>query len=400
MTGDAGSAFAVIELRAPNARPHAPRALDTGRWSHAHAIVQPLEDYLGSARPIRGSAGWIDRGRLATEDPDGKPPTPALRAGRLWLFLVGSHANREVDAAATSTRRSAPTCDILTRLQAQPPSRSAQGDLASRLPPARHGRPGARATSTTPRPGTRIPGDQGGARRPARHGAAATTSSAWSPRSAGDLDDAEAWYRKSLTIKEQLGNRPGMAEQLPPARHRRPGPRAPRRRRGLVPPSPSRSTRSSATGPAWPISYHQLGMVAQHRGRLDDAEDWYPKSLAINEAARRPARHGQQLPPARHGRPGSRAPRRRPRPGTASPSRSTRSSATGPAWRAATTSSASSPRTAGASTRPRTGTRSPWRSRSSSATGPAWPAATTSSACVAQDRGRPRRGRGTGTPDP
>ena len=27
----------------------------------------------------------------------------------------------------------------------------------------------------------------------------------------GHLDDAEDWYRQSLTIKEQLGNRPGMA---------------------------------------------------------------------------------------------------------------------------------------------------------------------------------------------
>ena len=30
-------------------------------------------------------------------------------------------------------------------------------------------------------------------------------------------------------------------------------------------------------------SYHQLGMVAQDRGRLDEAEDWYAQSLAINE---------------------------------------------------------------------------------------------------------------------
>jgi hypothetical protein len=29
--------------------------------------------------------------------------------------------------------------------------------------------------------------------------------------------------------------------------------------------------------------YHQLGMVAQLRGRLDDAADWYTRSLAIKE---------------------------------------------------------------------------------------------------------------------
>jgi hypothetical protein len=31
-------------------------------------------------------------------------------------------------------------------------------------------------------------------------------------------------------------------------------------------------------------SYHQLGMVAQHRGDLAAAEGWYRKSLEIKEA--------------------------------------------------------------------------------------------------------------------
>jgi len=31
------------------------------------------------------------------------------------------------------------------------------------------------------------------------------------------------------------------------------------------------------------ITYHQLGMTAQDRGRVDEAEDWYRKSLAISE---------------------------------------------------------------------------------------------------------------------
>ena len=30
-------------------------------------------------------------------------------------------------------------------------------------------------------------------------------------------------------------------------------------------------------------TYHQLGMTAQDRGRLDEAEDWYRKSLTIKE---------------------------------------------------------------------------------------------------------------------
>jgi Tfp pilus assembly protein PilF len=58
----------------------------------------------------------------------------------------------------------------------------------------------------------------------------------------GDVDGAEDWYRQSLTIEEQLGNRPGMAD-----------------------------------------SYHQLGIVAWQRGDFDGAEDWYRQSLTIEE---------------------------------------------------------------------------------------------------------------------
>jgi tetratricopeptide (TPR) repeat protein len=58
----------------------------------------------------------------------------------------------------------------------------------------------------------------------------------------GRWDEAEDWYHKSLTISEDLGDRPGMA-----------------------------------------ATYHQLGRIAELRGRWDDAEDWYHKALTINE---------------------------------------------------------------------------------------------------------------------
>ncbi len=58
----------------------------------------------------------------------------------------------------------------------------------------------------------------------------------------GSYDEALDWYRKSLSILEELGNRSGMAK-----------------------------------------SYHQLGMVAEDRGSYDEALEWYRKSLAIKE---------------------------------------------------------------------------------------------------------------------
>ena len=58
----------------------------------------------------------------------------------------------------------------------------------------------------------------------------------------GEYDQALDWYRQSLAIDEQLGDRAGMA-----------------------------------------TSYHQLGMVAQQRGEYDQALDWYRQALAIFE---------------------------------------------------------------------------------------------------------------------
>ena len=98
----------------------------------------------------------------------------------------------------------------------------------------------------------------------------------------GDYDDALAWYRRSLQIEEELGNRAGMAisyHQL-----------------GIV--SELRGDNDDAL--AWyrrslqieeelgnragmAISYHQLGMVSELRGDYDDALAWYRRSLQIKE---------------------------------------------------------------------------------------------------------------------
>jgi tetratricopeptide (TPR) repeat protein len=61
-------------------------------------------------------------------------------------------------------------------------------------------------------------------------------------RKRGSYEEALAWYRKALAIDEKLGNRAGMA-----------------------------------------ISYHQLGIVAEERGSYEEALAWYRKSLAIEE---------------------------------------------------------------------------------------------------------------------
>jgi len=57
-----------------------------------------------------------------------------------------------------------------------------------------------------------------------------------------DFEKAEDWYKKSLQIKERLGNEHGVA-----------------------------------------ITYHQLGRIAEERRDFEKAEDWYKKSLKSDE---------------------------------------------------------------------------------------------------------------------
>ena len=64
----------------------------------------------------------------------------------------------------------------------------------------------------------------------------------------GRLDDADDWYRKSLTIKEDLGNRPGMAN-----------------------------------------SYYQLGLLAEARGRPSEALAWTVRCVALFDEFPHPA---------------------------------------------------------------------------------------------------------------
>ena len=91
--------------------------------------------------------------------------------------------------------------------------------------------------------------------------------------------------------------------------------------------------------PGMAITYHQLGITAQDRGRLDEADDWYRKSLTIKEELGN--RPGMAITYHQLGitaRPAGGW--TRPTTGTAKPSPSTKNSATAPTWRPPTTSSA------------------------------------------------------------
>ena len=132
----------------------------------------------------------------------------------------------------------------------------------------------------------------------ARYGGHLPSARQMASPTGGRLEEAENWYRKSLAISEELGDRPGMA-----------------------------------------ITYHQLGIVAQDRGQLEEAEHWHRKSLAISEELG--DRPGMASPTTSSASPRTAAGGwRRPRTGTANPWPSARNSATAPAWRSPITSSA------------------------------------------------------------
>jgi tetratricopeptide (TPR) repeat protein len=239
-TGDAGTAFAIIDWQRRTLSSMLGHALDTDQWAPAQAIAEPMNDYWVARGLAEEARGWVDRVQLATEAADGTPPGLDTPAGQLWLFMVGSQANRDLHAGrlgeAETTYR-----DIQAMLNTQPTTDQQRRHLATSY--------GELGTVAQQR------GDLDRAEHWYRQALTIIEELGDQPNMAigyhqlgmvaqgrGDLDGAEDWYRKSLTIAERLGNRPGVA-----------------------------------------IGYHQLGTVAKDRGDLDEAEDWYRKSLTIEE---------------------------------------------------------------------------------------------------------------------
>ncbi|MDB4872941.1 MAG: hypothetical protein JWL97_3945, partial [Gemmatimonadales bacterium] len=198
--GRAQLAVTVIDLQRRTLGAFLGYALDQQLWDRAQAIAQPLDNYWDLRGLGEEARGWVDRARLTLETANGTPPGLDTPAGQLWMFLVGSQANRHLTAGRLDQAEHT-YLDILHTLQQQPETPQQRRHLATA-----HHQLG------------RVAQDR------------------------GRLEDAENWYRQSLTIREDLGDRPHMAS-----------------------------------------SYHQLGTVAQHRGRLEDAENWYRQSLTIRE---------------------------------------------------------------------------------------------------------------------
>ncbi|HEV3290257.1 MAG TPA: tetratricopeptide repeat protein, partial [Streptosporangiaceae bacterium] len=238
--GDAGFAYAVIGLQRRTLGAMLGHALDRGAWGEADDIVRALDAYWDTRGLSQEADAWADRVLAATAGPGQDTPAAETPAGSLWLYTTIRQANRQRDAGhldqAGQTYRQA-----LAYLQDKSETEWTRRNISVLY----H-----------------------------QLGMAA--------QDRGRLDEADDWYRKALTIEEELGNRPRMAityHQL--------GSTAKLRGR---PDEADDWYRKSLTineelgdRPRMAITYHQLGITAQARGRLEQADDWYRKSLAINE---------------------------------------------------------------------------------------------------------------------
>jgi tetratricopeptide (TPR) repeat protein len=239
-TGDASLAFALIDRQRRTLGHLLGYALGNALWDQARAIAEPLDDYWDRGGLTEEARSWVDRAQLALEGPDGTPPPIGQPAGALWLFLVGSQANRQYSAGQLDAAETTYLA-IRRMLQAQPETPQQRSYLATiyhQLGMVAQDRGNWDEAEQWYQQCLAILEELGD--RPGM--ASSYHQLGMVAQLRGNWDEAERWYQKSLAMKEELGNRPGTAN-----------------------------------------SYHQLGMVAQLRGNWDEAERWYGQSLTIRE---------------------------------------------------------------------------------------------------------------------
>jgi len=212
-------------------------ALARQEWTAAWPIARALDIYW-STRGLGAEAdAWTERILAATTGP-GQSPRAAARA--LWETTAGQLANRRTVAGLYDDAERL-YHQVLAYLQEQPETEQLRGSLS-----VSYHQLGMLAVYR---------------RR---------------------LDEADDWCRKSLAIKEKLGDRAGMARTCAQL-----GTTA--QLRGRYDEADDWYGQSlavwEALGDRSPMAaiYHQLGINAQQRGRLGEAETWYRKSLAISE---------------------------------------------------------------------------------------------------------------------
>ncbi len=237
--GRAETAMAVLFLEKPTLLRMLQEAMSRKLYSQAQAILQPVNE-LWNARGLYVEArGWVERLQDVLESKAGAAPEIESAAGALWLFAVGSQANRSNRAG---------DLDAAEKIY---------DDIRKTL---------ERSESKTSK----------------RHLATAYHQLGMVAQDRGDLAAAETWYKKSLEIKESIGNRPGMASSY----HQLGIVAQDRGDLAVAETWYKKSLEIDETlgnRPGMATAYGQLGLLAEKRGDRSEALDWMVRCICLFE---------------------------------------------------------------------------------------------------------------------
>ena len=279
-SGDAGLAYRIIELERRTMAVMLSYALEHQLWEEAWVIAEPLVRYWEARGLDKEAAEWTSRILQVTRQPDGSPPALVSPAGGLWLSAAGAQAiwQARIGHPADSERTYR---QILAMLRAQ----SASAEQRFRIAVALHdlgntallqGR--VEEAQESHRKSLAIKQELGD-----RSGMAGSYHQlAMDAMYAGRIAEAEQLHRQALAIREELGDRPGMASSYHELGYLALGQFRPQEAQELFIKALDIAEKLEDRT-AMAATYHQLGMTARALGQADLAEYWYRQAVAIFE---------------------------------------------------------------------------------------------------------------------
>ena len=277
-SGNAAFAYAIIGLHRRTLSAMLGYALNRHAWDDVSGIYRALDPYWRTRGLSEEADAWVDRILTATAGPDETPPRPVRS---LWLYAIIKQGIRQEEVGrpdqAAQTYRHA-----LTYLQGQPETewtRDSVSGIYHQLGNAALTRGLLDEAEDWYRKALTIFEELGDRSRMALTYAQLGSNA----ENRGKLDEAEDSYRKALNIFAELGDRPRMASiyhqlgNVAALRQRLSDEAEDWYRKALT------IFEELGDRPHMAKTYHQLGSTDQIRGQLDEAEDWYRKALTINE---------------------------------------------------------------------------------------------------------------------
>lgn len=236
--GNSQRALEIIEDHRRNFGVFLEYALEQRMWLQVGGISQGLNAYWELLGLSHEAGEWFRRIRDAVERPDGSPPDPTTDAGLLWQQTASIEGFWQIQAFHLDEAERTYMSLLMANQQLEP----------------------------TPTVLTAI------ANCYHQLGIVADQRVQW--------DEAEAWYRKSLAVKEQLPEVPHVSNT-----YHHLGLLAQRRRRWHEAEAwyykALAGDREAGEGTSAANTYHQLGRVAQEQGLWDQAEERYKQAVAI-----------------------------------------------------------------------------------------------------------------------